>query len=166
MARERAGHLKKDGCFSGTNQGVRNKMAEGFGSGDNASRRSRIILSSKTKMQVRDLVGKCEYCGCMSDELEVFLLGMLSSSLHRPEENPAHLLVVLCPEHFREATKGKLLKPALRSKIAKRPDKLKKALRSLLQKHDRTYEGTNVRETHDPNRFTVGAFLKENQKDR
>jgi hypothetical protein len=141
-------------------------MAEGSGSDGGAPRRSRIALSSKTKKQVRDLVGKCEYCGCTSDELEVFLLGMLSSSLHRPEENPAHLLIVLCPEHFQEATKGNLLKPALRSKIAKRPDKLKKALRSLLQKHDRTYEGTKVRETHDPNRFTVGAFLKGNQKDR
>ena len=141
-------------------------MAEGSGSGGGASRRSRIALSSKTKKQVRDMVGKCEYCGCMSDELEVFLLGMLSRSVHRPEENPAHLIVVLCKEHFHEATQGKLLKTTLRSKIAKRPDKLKKSLRSLLQKHDRTYEGINVRETHDPNRFTVGAFLKETQKDR
>jgi len=140
-------------------------MAEGSGSDGGAPRRSRIALSSKTKKQVRDMVGKCEYCGCPHDDLEVFVMGMLSRSMHRPEENPAHLIVVLCKEHFHEATKGKILKTHLRSKVAKRSDKLKKALRSLLQKHDRTYEGANIRESHDPNRFTVGAFLKEKQKD-
>ncbi|HVP96408.1 hypothetical protein [Methanoregula sp.] len=130
-------------------------------------KRSRIALTSKTKKQVREMVGKCEYCDrpCPPDALEVFQLGMLSRFPNRPEENPGQLLVVLCQEHFTEATAGTLLKTTLRSKIAKRPDKLKKSLRSLLQKHDRTYEGSNVRETHDPNRFTVGAFLKKNPDD-
>src|SRR5208283_325677 len=139
-------------------------MTSDFASDRSIPKRSRIALSTKTKKQVRELVGKCEYCDRVSppDALEVFLLGMLSHSPHRPDDNPAQLLVVLCTEHYHEAEEGIILKPALRSKIAKRPDKLKKSLRSLLQKHDRTYEGENVRETHDPNRFTVGAFLKKN----
>jgi hypothetical protein len=142
-------------------------MANEFTSDLNAPKRNRIALSSKTKKQVRELVGKCEYCdlGCPPESLEVFQIGMLSHFPNRPEENPAHVLVVLCQEHFHEATEGKILKTTLRSKIAKRPDRLKKSLRSLLQKHDRTYEGANVRETHDPDRFTVGAFLKKNPDD-
>jgi len=131
-------------------------------------KRSRIVLSSKTKRQVREMVGRCEYCDCTCspDLLEVFQIAMLSRFPNRPEENPGQVLVVLCREHFDEAVAGNIPKATLRSKIAKRPDKLKKALRSLLQKHDRTYEGSNVRETHDPNRFTVGAFLKGPKKDR
>ena len=141
-------------------------MAEGSRTGDSTPRRSRIILSSKTKKQVCDLVGKCEYCSSITPDLEVFVLGLLSRIPHRAEENPAQHLVVLCPAHFQDATRGRILKTHLRSKVAKRSDKLKKALRSFLQKHDRTYEGFHVREAHDPNRFTVGAFMKEKHKDR
>jgi len=137
-------------------------MAESPGSDGTVPRRSRIILSSKTKREIREQVGKCEYCGCKSEDLEVFLLGLLSRSLRRPDENPAQYLVVLCRKHYDETSRGKILKSALRSRIAKRPDKLKKSLRSLVRKHDRTYEGTDVRETHDPDRFTVGAFLRGN----
>ena len=138
-------------------------MTSDFASDRSIPKRSRIALSTKTKKQVRELVGKCEYCDrvCPPDELEVFLLGMLSRSPHRPDDNPAPV----CSSLHRALPRGRggdHPETGVAIKIAKRPDKLKKSLRSLLQKHDRTYEGENVRETHDPNRFTVGAFLKKN----
>jgi len=128
--------------------------------------RSRIVLSSKTRKQIREMVGKCEFCGKVEspDTLEIFLTGMLSRQAQRPEENPAKILVVLCQEHYMQANEGKILKSTLRSKVSKRPDKLKKSLRALLQAHDRTYEGTNVKEIHDPKRLSVGAFLPKKSK--
>jgi hypothetical protein len=137
-------------------------MVSDFESDLSTPRRSRIALSSKTKDLIREAIGKCEYCDTKTPpgSLEVYTLGMLSGSPHRPAENPANVIIVLCKEHHLQACEGKILKSSLKSKIAKRPDKIKRTLRSLLEKHDRTYEGSNVKEVHDPDRFGVGSFLQ------
>jgi hypothetical protein len=138
-----------------------------FKSSLNTPPRSRIALSSKTKKQIKDLVGKCEHCEIVndSDSLEIYQIGMLSHNPQRLDEDPTKILIVLCEEHALQAREGKILKSSLRTMTAKRSDKLKKALRALLQKSDRTYEGSNVKKTHNPNRLSVGAFLSE-KKDR
>ncbi|MFZ0004777.1 MAG: hypothetical protein WCC86_01570 [Methanoregula sp.] len=142
-------------------------MTVDFKSSLNTPPRSRIALSSKTKKQIKELVGKCEHCETVNDpeSLEIHQIGMLSHNPQRLDEDPMKILIVLCEEHALQAREGKILKSSLRSMTAKRSDKLKKALRALLQKADRTYEGSNVTKTHDPNRFSVGAFLSE-KKDR
>ena len=98
-------------------------MTSDFASDRSIPKRSRIALSTKTKKQVRELVGKCEYCDrvCPPDELEVFLLGMLSRSPHRPDDNPAQLLVVLCTEHYHEAEEGIILKTGVAIQDRKAP---------------------------------------------
>jgi hypothetical protein len=143
-------------------------MTVDFKSSLNTPPRSRVSLSSKTKKQIKELVGKCEHCGIESpaDSLEIHQIGMQTHNPQRPDDDPTKILIILCEEHAIQAREGKILKTSLRSKIAKRSDKLKKALRALLQKSDRTYEGTNVKETHDPKWFSVGAFLSENKERR
>ncbi|MEN6395186.1 MAG: hypothetical protein ABFC78_01735 [Methanoregula sp.] len=143
-------------------------MAVDFESKNQSPARSRIVLSSKTKNRIKEIIGKCEYCDANDcpGSLEVHQLGMLSRSPYRPDENPANIVIVLCEEHYLQACDGVIPKSTLKSKIAKRSEKIKRALRSLLEKHDRTYEGSNVKAVHDPDRFGIGAFLRGKQDKR
>jgi hypothetical protein len=132
-------------------------------SGSDRHERTRVILSTKTKRAIRELVGTCEYCGASfpPEELDVFQIGMLSSSPDRPEGNPANAVIVLCKEHHHEAEEGTIKKSDLKGKVTKRTDKRKMALRRLLQKLDRTYEGANVKKSRSPSVFSIRASVKE-----
>ena len=125
--------------------------------------RTRVILTTRTKRSLRELIGSCEYCGATlpPDDLEVFQIGMLSGNPDRPEGNPANALIILCREHYRQATEGTLKKSDLKAKVTKRSDKKKMALRGLLQKIDRTYDGANVNKYRNPAVFGVRAYVKE-----
>ncbi|MFA6363419.1 hypothetical protein [Methanoregula sp.] len=137
-------------------------MTTDSGSDPSQPRRSHIVLSVRTKRQIGELIGKCEYCGTLypADALDICQIGMLSGSPHRHDENPAHAIIVLCEEHSRQVHEGKILKSHLKSSVTKRPDRTKRELRELLQKHDRTYEGNGVREIRHPDRFGVEAFIR------
>ncbi|WP_292370822.1 hypothetical protein [Methanoregula sp. UBA64] len=132
-------------------------------SGSDRHERTRVILTTRTKRAIRELVGTCEYCGATfpPEELDVFQIGMLSSSPERPAGNPANAIIVLCHEHHREAEEGTIRKSDLKGKVTKRTDKRKMALRGLLLKLDRTYEGANVKKSRNPAVFGVKAFVKE-----
>lgn len=125
--------------------------------------RTRVILSTRTKRAIRELVGTCEYCGASfpPDELEVFQIGMLSGSPERPAGNPANAIIVLCQKHHREAVEGTIKKSELKGMVTKRTDKKKMALRGLLLKFDRTYEGANVKKSRSPAVFSIRASVKE-----
>jgi len=139
-------------------------MAIDFESKRQTARRNCTSLSSKSKNRIKETVGKCEFCDTTypSDSLEVYMPGMPSRPPQRPDENPANGFIVLCKEHYLQVCEGEILKSTLKSKIAKRPEKIKRALRSLLEeKHDRTYEGSNITKTHDPIWFSVGGSVQE-----
>jgi hypothetical protein len=125
--------------------------------------RTRVILSTRTKRAIRELVGTCEYCGASftPDDLEVFQIAMLSGSPERPAGNPANAIIVLCQKHHHEAEEGTLKKRDLKGKVTSRPDKRKIALRGLLLKLDRTYEGANVKKSRSPAVFSIRASVKE-----
>lgn len=129
-------------------------------SGSTGPERSRIILSTRTKKAIKEVIGACEFCGaqCPPEDLEVYQIGMLSTI--RPDENPAHAVIVLCREHHARAKEGAIRKTSLKSKAEKRSDKKKKAMRALLQKIDRTYNGSNVDRYQNPAIFGVGGFMK------
>lgn len=133
-----------------------------------SAQRSRIVLSAKTKNRIIEIVGKCEYCDAKTapGSLEVHTLGMLSRNPHRPAENPANVIIVLCKEHITQVSGGKITKATLKSRITKRPDKVKRALRALLEKHDRTYEGATVSVAHNPDRFGISEFLERDSNRR
>jgi|WetSurMetagenome_2_1015567.scaffolds.fasta_scaffold77605_3 hypothetical protein len=134
-------------------------MAIDFGTGPHSSSRTAIVLSAKTKTMIREIAGGCEYCDALHppDALEVFQIGMLSGSPTRPNENPAHAVIVLCKEHYRQAFEGIIPKSDLKNKVANRPDKKKKALRTLFQ----TRTGAGVKEYRNPAVFSVGDPGKE-----
>lgn len=132
-------------------------------SGSEHHGRSRIVLTTRTKKAIRETSGACEYCGASHppEELEVLQIGMLSANPVRPDENPANAIIVLCRDHYEQAKAGTLKKTVLKAKVTKRPDKKKKAMRGLLMKLDRTYDGANVDKYRNPVVFGVGAFMKD-----
>jgi len=132
-------------------------------SGAEHHHRTRIVLTTKTKRAIGEAIGTCEYCGVSRppEELEVLPIGMLSGNPDRPYENPANALIVLCRDHYRQVKEGTLKKTVLKLKVTKRPDKKKKAIRGILQKLDRTYDGANVDKYRNPVVFGVGAFVKD-----
>jgi outer membrane receptor for ferrienterochelin and colicin len=132
-------------------------------SGAEHHRRTRVVLTTKIKRAICEALGACEYCGAAHppEELEILQIGMLSGNPDRPYENPANALIVLCREHYQQAKEGTLRKNDLKTKVTKRSDKKKKAIRGQLQKLDRTYDGSNVDKYRNPVVFGVGAFMKD-----
>ncbi|HNX18464.1 MAG TPA: hypothetical protein PKM50_09100 [Methanoregula sp.] len=143
-------------------------MAVDFEPNTPSAQRSRIVLSTKTKNRIKEIVGKCEYCDAEKspESLEIHILGMLSRSPHRPNDYPANVIIVLCKEHHHQVSTGKITKSTLKSRISKRPDKVKRALRTLLEKHDRTYEGETVNVAHNPDWFGAAEMLEREAKRR
>ena len=136
-------------------------MAADVEPGKNNQPKTRTALTLKTKNRIKELVGKCEYCDVTKSpaQLEVYQLSPIARPEHRKEDSPQNTLIVLCKEHHIQVSDGKISKFSLKSKIAKRSDKKKKELRSVLMKQERTYEGSGVTRVRDPRSFNV--FLQE-----
>ena len=132
-------------------------MAPDFEPGKKNPPQPRAALTSKTKNRIRELVGKCEYCDreTSPDQLDVYQLSPLAQPEYRKETSPVNEVIVLCEVHYNQVMGGQIPKSSLKAGIAKRSDKKKKELRSVLQKQDRTYEGAGAAKIRDPSRFKV-----------
>jgi hypothetical protein len=119
--------------------------------------RPRAALTVKTKNRIRELVGKCEYCDheTSPDQLNIYQLSPLAQPEYRKESAPANAVIVRCEVHYNQVLGGQILKSSLKAKIAQRPDKKKKELRSVLQKQERTSLEFDITKSRDPALFTV-----------
>jgi hypothetical protein len=132
-------------------------MAAGFEPGKKNPPKTRAALTSKTKSRIRELVGKCEYCDheTSPDLLNVYQLSPIAQPEYRKETSPANTVIVLCEVHYKQATEGLIPKSSLKAKIVKRPDKMKKELRSVLQKQERTSHEFDTTKSRDRVLFTI-----------
>ncbi|WP_424732502.1 hypothetical protein [Methanoregula sp.] len=111
----------------------------------------------KTKNRIRELVGKCEYCDheTSPNQLNVYQLSPLAQPEYRKETSPVNTVIVLCEVHYNQVLGGQISKSSLKARIAKRPDRMKKELRSVLQKQERTSLEFDITKSRDPVLFTV-----------
>jgi hypothetical protein len=132
-------------------------MAPDFEPGKKNHPKPRAALTSKTKNRIRELVGKCEYCDreTSPDQLNVYQLSPLAQPEYRKEASPANAVIVLCELHYNQVMGGQISKSSLKARIAKRPDKMKKELRSVLQKQERPSPEFDISKSRDPVLFTV-----------
>jgi hypothetical protein len=134
-----------------------NLMAADFEPGKKNPPKPRAALTLKTKSRIRELVGKCEYCDRASSPglLRVYQLCPLVQPEYRKETSPVNAVIVLCEVHYNQVLGGQIPKSSLKAKIAQRPDKRKKELRSVLQKQERTSPEFDITKSRDPSLFTV-----------
>jgi hypothetical protein len=132
-------------------------MAAGFEPGKKNPPKTRAALTSKTKNRIRELVGKCEYCDheTSPDLLNVYQLSPIAQPEYRKETSPVNTVIVLCEVHYNQVLGGQISKSSLKARIAKRPDRMKKELRSVLQKQERTSLEFDITKSRDPVLFTV-----------
>ena len=132
-------------------------MAADFEPGKKNPPKTRAALTSKTKNRIRELVGKCEYCDreTSPDLLNVYQLSPLAQPDDRKETSPVNAVIVLCEVHYNQVMGGQITKSSLKARIAKRSDKKKKELRSVLQKQERTSLEFDITKSRDPSLFTV-----------
>jgi len=132
-------------------------MVTEFKTGNNQSPKARTALTTGTKKKIRELVGKCEYCDreTSPDLLDVYQLSPLAQPEYRKETSPVNTVIVLCELHYKQVTEGLIPKSSLKARIAKRSDKKKKELRSVLQKQERTSLEFDITKSRDPSLFTV-----------
>jgi hypothetical protein len=132
-------------------------MPADFEPGKKNPPKTRAALTSKTKNRIRELIGRCEYCdNKMSPELlNVYQLSPIAQPEYRKETSPVNAVIVLCEAHYNQVLGGQISKSSLKARIAKRPDKKKKELRSVLQKQERPSLDFDITKSRDPALFTV-----------
>jgi len=132
-------------------------MAPDFEPGKKNPPKPRAALTSKTKDRIRELIGKCEYCDreTSPDLLNVYQLSPIAQPEYRKETSPVNAVIVLCEVHYNQVLGGQISKSSLKARIAKRPDKKKKELRSVLQKQERPSLEFDISKSRDPALFTV-----------
>jgi hypothetical protein len=132
-------------------------MASDLEPGKKNSQKPRAALTVKTKNRIRELVGKCEYCDheISPNQLNVYQLSPLAQPEYRKETSPVNTVIVLCEVHYNQVLGGQISKSSLKARIAKRPDRMKKELRSVLQKQERTSLEFDITKSRDPVLFTV-----------
>jgi 5-methylcytosine-specific restriction endonuclease McrA len=111
----------------------------------NHSQKTRDALTGSMKKKIKTLIGKCEYCNEKKpiNLLEVHHISEVAAANGNSDKNIPSNLIVLCLEHHKLAHDSHITKTTLKSKISKRSEKTKTALRLILRDREKTTDSSN-----------------------
>lgn len=97
--------------------------------------KTRDALTSAKKNKIKSVIGKCENCGkkLENSHLDVHHISEAAKADGTTDLNRPGNLVVLCPTCHRFAHTGEITKTALKAKVSKRSERVKKELKSILR---------------------------------
>lgn len=97
--------------------------------------KTRDALTSAKKNKIKSVIGKCENCGkkLENSHLDVHHMSEAAKADGTTDLNRPGNLVVLCPTCHRFAHTGEITKTALKAKVSKRSERVKKELKSILR---------------------------------
>lgn len=109
------------------------------------SEKTRDALTSAKKNKIKSLIGKCEACGTKFDaaHLDVHHISEAANADGNTDKNIPGNLIVLDPTCHRKAHNGDITKTSLKSKVSKRPERVKKELKSILKGRPLVTDGTD-----------------------
>jgi 5-methylcytosine-specific restriction endonuclease McrA len=118
-----------------------------------APERTRCALTGSMKSKIKELIGKCEFCGERVDlhQLDIHHIDEACNADGKSDKNVPSNLIIICSYCHNDYHRGKLItKSEFKAKVKKRSKTVKSKLRAILRCRDIVVDKGN-----DPFKFNM-----------